>query len=84
MTKDSTKKVDIKVAKRNRLILRILFCLVDFVVPIVLIGIKFKLFTEFNGIKLTIMGVMVLLLVLFCYGIIASLVPIPCKTFSLD
>ena len=65
MTKDSTKKVDIKVAKRNRLILRILFCLVDFVVPIVLIGIKFKLFTEFNGIKLTIMGVIVLLLVLF-------------------
>lgn len=65
MTENSTKKVDIKVAKRNRLILRILFCLVDFVVPIVLIGIKFKLFTEFNGIKLTIMGVMVLLLVLF-------------------
>lgn len=65
MAENSTKKVDIKTAKRNRLILRILFCLVDFVIPIIFIGIKFKLFTEFNGIKLTIMGIILLLLVVF-------------------
>lgn len=65
MAENSTKKVDIKTAKRNRLILRILFCLVDFVIPIIFIGIKFKLFTEFNGIKLTIMGIIIILLVVF-------------------
>ena len=62
---DTTKKVDIKEAKRNRLILRILFCLVDFVIPIIFIGIKYKLFSQFNGIKLTMMGMILLLLVIF-------------------
>lgn len=62
---DTTKKIDIKQAKLYRLILRILFCLVDFVIPIVFVGIKYKLFTQFNGIKLTMMGMILLLLVLF-------------------
>ena len=62
---NTTKKIDIKQAKLYRLILRILFCLVDFVIPIVFIGIKYKLFTQFNGIKLTIMGMILLLLVVF-------------------
>ena len=65
MADNSTKKVDIKTAKRNRLILRILFCLVDFVIPIVFIGIKYKLFTQFNGFKLTFLGIIILLLVAF-------------------
>lgn len=60
-----TTKVDIKTAKRYRTILRLLFCLVDFVVPIIFIGIKYKLFTRFNGIKLTMMGMILLLLVIF-------------------
>ena len=62
---DTTKKIDIKQAKLYRLILRILFCLVDFVIPIVFIGIKYKLFTQFNGIKLTMMGMILLLLIVF-------------------
>ena len=62
---DTTKKVDIKQAKLYRLILRILFCLVDFVIPIVFIGIKYKLFTQFNGIKLTLIGMILLLLIVF-------------------
>lgn len=62
---ETTKKIDIKQAKLYRLILRILFCLVDFVIPIVFIGIKYKLFTQFNGIKLTMMGMILLLLVVF-------------------
>ena len=62
---NTTKKVDIKQAKLYRLILRILFCLVDFVIPIVFIGIKYKLFTQFNGIKLTMIGMILLLLVVF-------------------
>ena len=65
MTNNSTKKVDIKQAKQYRLILRILFCLVDFVMPIVFIGIKYKLFTQFNGLKLTLIGIILLLLILF-------------------
>lgn len=60
-----TTKVDIKTAKRYRTVLRLLFCLVDFVTPIVFIGIKYKLFTRFNGIKLTMMGMILLLLVIF-------------------
>ena len=62
---DTTKKIDIKQAKLYRLILRILFCLVDFVIPIVFIGVKYKLFTQFNGIKLTMIGMILLLLVVF-------------------
>ena len=62
---DTTKKIDIKQAKLYRLILRIFFCLVDFVIPIVFIGIKYKLFTQFNGIKLTMIGIILLLLVVF-------------------
>lgn len=62
---NTTKKIDIKQAKLYRLILRILFCLVDFVIPIVFIGIKYKLFTQFNGIKLTLMGMILLLLIVF-------------------
>lgn len=62
---NTTKKVDIKQAKLYRLILRILFCLVDFVIPIVFIGVKYKLFTQFNGIKLTMMGMILLLLIVF-------------------
>jgi signal transduction histidine kinase len=58
-------KIDITTAKRYRLILRILFCLVDFVLPIVIIGLKYKFFTQFTGIKLTLMGAIVALLVLF-------------------
>jgi hypothetical protein len=65
MENNSTKKVDIKEAKRLRLILQVLFCLVDFVIPVVFIGIRYKLFTAFNGIKLTLMGMIVLLLVAF-------------------
>ena len=56
---------EIKLAKQNRLWLRILFCLVDFVAPILIIGMKYKLFTNFNGVKLTLIGVILLLLVLF-------------------
>lgn len=60
-----TTKVDIKTAKRYRTVLRLLFCLVDFVTPVIFIGIKYKLFTQFNGIKLTMIGMILLLLVIF-------------------
>lgn len=64
MANQST-KVDITTAKRYRLILRILFCLVDFVLPIVIIGLKYNLFSQFTGVKLTLMGAIVAILVLF-------------------
>ena len=65
MTDNSTKKITMDEAKKYRLILRILFCLVDFVLPIIFIGIKYKLFTQFNGFKLTFIGLILLLLVVF-------------------
>lgn len=58
-------KVDITTAKRCRTLLRIIFCLVDFVLPIVFIGVRYKLFEEFTGVKLTLIGVILALLVLF-------------------
>ena len=58
-------KVDITTAKRYRTLLRIMFCLVDFVLPIVFIGVKYELFEEFTGIKLTLIGAILALLVLF-------------------
>lgn len=62
---ETTKKIDIKQAKHYRLVLQLLFCLVDFVIPVIFIGIKYKLFTQFNGIKLTMMSIILLLLVVF-------------------
>lgn len=58
-------KVDIKSAKKYRLILRILFCVVDFALPIVIIGLKYQLFTKFNGIKLTFIAIILLILILY-------------------
>lgn len=57
------KKITIKQAKRWRLILMIVFCIINFVLPVVFIGIKYKLFTEFNGTKLTLLFIIVALLV---------------------
>lgn len=63
MAETPKKKVDIKKAKLYRLLLMILFCIVNFVLPVVFIGIKYKLFTQFTGTKLTILFIIVLLLV---------------------
>ena len=52
----------IKIAKRNRLICFIAFMLVDLVAPMLIIGFKYKFFTEFNGYKLTVMGAFVLVI----------------------
>lgn len=62
---DTSTKVNLKQVKTYRLVLQILFCLVDFVLPVVFIGIKYKLFTRFNGIKLTLIGFILALLLVF-------------------
>lgn len=59
----ATDKIDLQTAKRWRLILMIAFCVVDFGLPMLFIGFRYKLFTEFNGTKLTILCTIILLLV---------------------
>lgn len=55
----------IEQAKRNRLICFIAFMLVDLVAPMIIIGYKFHLFTQFSGYKLTCMGVFALIILVF-------------------
>lgn len=55
----------IKIAKRNRLICLLAFLCVDVVAPMLIIGFKYKLFTEFNGYKLTVMGFFLFVLLFF-------------------
>lgn len=62
-------QVDLKTAKRWRLILMILFCIVDFGLPIVFIGIRYKLFTQFNGTKLTVLCTILILLVVWRFRV---------------
>lgn len=54
----------IKTARRNRLICFIAFMLVDLLAPVLIIGFRFKLFTQFNGYKLTAMGIFILVILL--------------------
>lgn len=55
----------IKTAKRNRLICFIAFMLVDLLAPVLITGFRFKLFTQFNGYKLTAIGIFILVILLF-------------------
>lgn len=64
-TPTTAKQIDIKTAKRIRFLLRTLFCVVNFIAPLLIISIKYELFTQFNGIKLTFLGIILLFLVLF-------------------
>ncbi len=57
--------IPIETAKRNRLICFLAFMLVDFITPMIIIGCKFKLFTEFSGYKLTCVGVFALVILIF-------------------
>jgi hypothetical protein len=58
-------QTDIKTAKHYRRLARIAFCLVNFLAPVVIIGLKYKLFTEATGLKWSILGLIILVLTIY-------------------
>ena len=56
---------DIKKDKRMRFLMRLLFVLFGFIAPIVVIELKYDLFTDFNGWKLSIVGMLVLISLIY-------------------
>jgi hypothetical protein len=61
----ATKILDLKVEKRWRFIFRALFALVAFVLPVVIISLKYKLITQFTGYKLSAVGLILCIVVLW-------------------
>lgn len=60
-----TNETTLKQAKTKRFIFRVLFALVAFVLPIVIIGIKYKLITHFTGYKLSVVGLILCVIVVW-------------------
>jgi hypothetical protein len=60
-----SKKLDLKTEKTKRLIFRILFAVVAFILPVVIISTKYKLITQFSGYKLSAMGLLLCVIILW-------------------
>lgn len=56
---------NIKKDKRMRLIMRLLFALFAFIIPVVIVSLRYKLFTEFTGRKLSVIGFLILVSTIF-------------------
>lgn len=61
----ATKELNLTTEKRWRFIFRTLFALVAFILPIVIISIKYKLITQFTGYKLSAVGLILCVVVLW-------------------
>ena len=61
----TSKQLNLKTEKTWRLIFRILFALVAFILPIIIISIKYKLITQFTGYKLSAVGLILCIVVLW-------------------
>lgn len=59
------KKLNLKTEKTWRFIFRLLFALIAFVLPIVIISFKYKLITQFTGYKLSAIGLILCVVVLW-------------------
>lgn len=59
------KKLNLKTEKLYRLLFRALFVLVAFILPIIIVSIKYKLFTQFNGFKLSVVGLLLCIIILW-------------------
>ena len=62
---EENKTLNLKTEKTWRLIYRILFGLVAFFLPILVISIKYKLITHFNGYKLSIIGLILCIIIIW-------------------
>ena len=58
-------KADLRKEKNLRLLYRCLFTLVAFIFPVIILSVKFTLFTHFNGFKLTAVGLLLLVIILW-------------------
>jgi hypothetical protein len=58
-------KANLKKEYRLRFLFRLLFALVSFVFPMVIVAIKFDIITQFNGFKLTVMGMLMLIITIW-------------------
>lgn len=58
-------KANLKKEKGLRFLFRFLFVLVAFILPAVIISVKFKIITQFSGFKLTAMGILLLVITLW-------------------
>lgn len=56
---------DIKKDKRIRLIMRLLFTLFAFIIPVLVVSLRYKLFTEFTGRKISVIGFLILVSTIF-------------------
>lgn len=59
------KKLNLKTAKIYRLIFRIIFALIAFILPIVIVSTKYNLITEFTGYKLSAVGLILCIVILW-------------------
>lgn len=57
--------LDIKTAKQYRRVARILFCIFNYVTPVVLISMKYKLLTKASGLKFTVLGLILAILLIY-------------------
>ena len=62
MEKES-KEITLEQAKRFRLILRIAFVLIAFITPIIITGVRFKIFTQATTAKWSIIGLLLILVI---------------------
>ncbi len=56
---------NIKKDKRIRLLMRLLFALFALIIPVVVVSLRYKLFTEFTGRKLSVIGFLILVSTIF-------------------
>ena len=62
---EENKTLNLKTEKTLRLIYRILFSLVAFFLPILVISIKYKLITHFNGYKLSVIALILCIIIIW-------------------
>lgn len=59
------KRLDLKTEKLYRFIFRVLFTLVSVVIPIVIISFRYKVFSEFSGYKLSVIGIILCVIIVW-------------------
>ena len=65
--KENKPKDPLTKEKNFRLFYRILFALAAFVAPLIIVSIKYNLITEFNGYKLSAVGLILCIIILWCF-----------------
>lgn len=56
---------DLQTAKTKRLLSRSMFAIIAFILPVIIVSIKYKLITHFNGYKLSAVGLILCIVVIW-------------------